>query len=280
MTVTAQDGETTSTYTFNVAKAGDELKTDIKSIQATVIPSFYGYKVGKVEIAYKPGTDLSGVTAETYQVYDRGFNNPIFGTLKVSGVSVAGNVVTLTMDEGTDKVTDRSRETYGTLCTSSNWFIDFDGDLYYGKGDPVTDQLGITFKPNTISKGLQWRKNLDLILCVEGAEVQDGIASTNGLGEWLDETLWKPTVLEGDLDKVQLHMVDIGREASGYTLLGGDGDVPVYVIFPDDYDADRAEPYPAVIYQCGGGVCYWEFNTDELKDRVAPPVARGHRHGR
>ena len=30
-----------------------------------------------------------------------------------------GDVVTLTVDQGTDKVTDRSRETYGTLCTVS-----------------------------------------------------------------------------------------------------------------------------------------------------------------
>ena len=41
-------------------------------------------------------------------------------------------------------------------------------------------------------------------------------------------------------------------------MLGDQGEVPVHVIYPEGYDADRAEPYPTIVYQCGGGVCYWE----------------------
>ena len=256
----AQDGVTASTYTFTVTReTNPALLSGIKSIQATVIPSFYGYKVGKIDITYAAGTALDGASLEDYAVYDRGFNNPMFGALKLKSLSVRGNVVTLTVDEGTDKVTDRSRETYGTLCTSSNWYIDNAGKLHYGKTgtEPLTDQLGVTFELNTINKGLQWRKNLDLILCVNGADIADGIRSTDGLGKWIRNSKWIEPDL-GVLDEVELEMVDIGRKAPNYTLLGSKGQVPVHVIFPRGYSAKRSTPYPAVVYQCGGGVCYWE----------------------
>ncbi len=234
----------------------------IEKIQATVIASFYGYKVGSVDITYAEGTDLSGVQLSDYTVYDRGFNNPEFGPLNLCGISVNENVVTLKVDEGTDKVEDRKRETYGTLCTSSAWYIDKEGTLHFGE-EPYTDALGIEFAPNTIKKGLQRRENLDLILCVGGAPVQEGIASTNGLGVVLEDSKWEAPVLADDLDKIQLEMVNVGHEAPDYTLLSDEGLVPVHVIFPEGYDANREEPYPIVDYQCGGGVCYWEVTDEE-----------------
>lgn len=85
-----------------------------------------------MDITYAAGTDLTGVTADSYTLYDRGFNNPEFGEVEITGASVDGNVVTLTVDQGTDKVTDRSRETYGTLCTSSSWYVDSEGNVHYG----------------------------------------------------------------------------------------------------------------------------------------------------
>ena len=105
----------------------------ITSIQATTTPNFYGHKVASVAITYEEGTDLSGVTLADYAVYDRGFNNPDYGQLELTDISVSGNVVTLYTDLGTDKVTDRSRETYGTLCTSSNWYVDSEGVIQIGR---------------------------------------------------------------------------------------------------------------------------------------------------
>ena len=236
----------------------------ITSIQATTTPNFYGHKVASVAITYEEGTDLSGVTLADYAVYDRGFNNPDYGQLELTDISVSGNVVTLYTDLGTDKVTDRSRETYGTLCTSSNWYVDSEGVIHCDapeSGEEAgawQDALGTTIEPNTINKGLQWRENMDLILCVNGASLAEGIPSTDGAGQMLEDTVWEETILGGGLDEVVLEMVDVGEAAPSYTMLGDQGEVPVHVIYPEGYDADRAEPYPTIVYQCGGGVCYWE----------------------
>ena len=260
-----KDGHEYTVYADNfinwaLEKTSAPSDSNIESIQAVAEACFYGYKVGKVEIVYKNGTDLSGVKITDYTVYDRGFNNPEFGTLPITDISVEGNKVTLTIDsQNTDKVTDRSRETFGTFCTSSAWYIDTEGKLHYG-AEEITDLFGITIYPNNVKKGLQRRENLDLILCVGGCSIKNGIASTNGLGEMLEDTVWKETVLEDDLDKVELQMVDL--EAEGYELINKaqntEGCIPVYVIWPDNYDSTRTEPYPVVDYQTGGGVCYWE----------------------
>ena len=236
----------------------------ITSIQATTTPNFYGHKVASVAITYEEGTDLSGVTLADYAVYDRGFNNPDYGQLELTDISVSGNVVTLYTDLGTDKVTDRSRETYGTLCTSSNWYVDSEGIIHCDapeggeEAGAWQDALGTTIEPNTINKGLQWRENMDLILCVNGASLAEGIPSTDGAGQMLEDTVWEETILGGGLDEVVLEMVDVGEAAPSYTMLGDQGEVPAHVIYPEGYDADRAEPYPTIVYQCGGGVCYWE----------------------
>lgn len=238
----------------------------ITSIQATVVANFYGYKVGTVEITYEEGTDLDGVNADCFTLYDRGFNNPQFGKVEITDASVDGNVVTLSIDQGTDKVTDRTRETYGTLCTSANWYVDSEGNVHYGD-EETTDALGITILPNTIGHGLQRRENMDLILCVNTDDITKGIRSTDGAGTMLVDTIWQEAILSDDLDKVELEMVDVGWQAEGYTMLGDQGKVPVHVIYPDDYDPNRDEPYPVIDYQCGGGVCYWEV-TDSTDGTV------------
>ena len=243
--------------TAALSTGSDLTVADIQSIQAYTDETMYGTGVVEVQVTYKPGVNVSGVTADSYTLYDRGFNNPEFGEVEITGASVDGNVVTLTVDQGTDKVTDRSRETYGTLCTSSSWYVDSEGNVHYGDTQ-TTDALGITIYPNTIKKGLQWRENMDLVLCVNSDDITTGIRSTDGAGTMLADTVWEPTILADDLDKVELEMVDVGWKAADYTMLGDQGEVPVHVIYPDNYDPNRAEPYPVIDYQCGGGVCYWE----------------------
>ena len=249
--------------TAALSTGSDLTVVDIQSIQAYTDETMYGTGVVEVQVTYKPGVNVSGVTADSYTLYDRGFNNPEFGEVEITGASVDGNVVTLTVDQGTDKVTDRSRETYGTLCTSSSWYVDSEGNIHYGDTQ-TTDALGITIYPNTIKKGLQWRENMDLVLCVNSDDITTGIRSTDGAGTMLADTVWEPTILADDLDKVELEMVDVGWKAADYTMLGDQGEVPVHVIYPDNYDPNRAEPYPVIDYQCGGGVCYWEVTDGSI----------------
>lgn len=269
-----KDGHNYTVYADNfinwaLEKSSAPSTSSITSIQATAYACFYGYKVGKVEIVYNDGTDLSGVQLTDYAVYDRGFNNPEFGAMPITGINVEGNRVTLTIDyQISDKVTDRSRETYGTLCTSSNWYIDTEGNLHFN--GLSFDKMGITIYPNNINKGLQRRENLDLVLCVGGSSVENGIASTNGLGKMLDNTPWRATILADNLDEVGLQMVKLDHDAEGYELInnaqGTEKSVPVYVIWPNNYNPNRAEPYPVVDYQTGGGVCYWEIVNGEGSD--------------
>ena len=122
------------------------------------------------------------------------------------------------------------------------------------------------FPPETVDaenaalskKGLQRRAKLDLVLCLGDEAVADGIASTDGLGNLLEDSLWQPATLPEGLANCTLEFVDL--DAPYYTLLSDEGLVPVHVIYPEGYDANRAEPYPVVNYQCGGGVCYWEVS--------------------
>lgn len=248
----------------DASKLPEPSAENIVSIQASTAPNFYGHKVDTVAITYQDGFNLSGLSLDDFTLYDRGFNNPDYGEVELSDLHISGNVVTLSVDQGSDKVTDRSRETYGTLCTSSNWYVDSQGVIHCDepeKGEEAgawQDSLGTTIQPNTINKGLQRRANMDLILCVGDTTLENGIASTDGAGKFLENTVWKETILGGGLDEVEMKLVDIGQPAPNYTMLGDKGEVPVHVIYPDGYDANRAEPYPAIVYQCGGGVCYWE----------------------
>lgn len=45
---------------------------DISSIQAYTDMTFYGQGLVSVEITYRPGVDVSGVTAQSYILEDRG----------------------------------------------------------------------------------------------------------------------------------------------------------------------------------------------------------------
>lgn len=142
------------------SEAEEETTTEsgITKIQAEVVDSFYGYKVGYVYITYSDESLMpEDIDVDTYTVYDRGFNNPEFGALDIDSMTVDGTTVTLNIDQDTDATAERSRETYGTLCTSSSWFIDEEGNLFYGSTDS-TDALGITMHANTLGKGLQERE--------------------------------------------------------------------------------------------------------------------------
>ena len=72
---------------------------DISSIQAYTDMTFYGQGLVSVEITYRPGVDVSGVTAQSYILEDRGTLSPDFGRIEIAGVSVQGQTVTLSIAE-------------------------------------------------------------------------------------------------------------------------------------------------------------------------------------
>ena len=244
------------------------LQSRVESIDTVTVPNFYGQKVSQVTVTFKEGTDMDAVKAAGVTLYDRGSLDAQFGEVKVSDVKYDGNQVILTIDQGSEKVTDRSRNAFGIYATMS-WYIDSEGNIFYGKED-TTDALGMTIHANKTGKGYQARKNLDLILCVGNEDLTMGLAMTDGVGNLLENTVWNPVVNEG-YDDIETLMVNVGWKAEGYTMMGENGEVPVNVIWPEGYDANRAEKYPVVFYQCGSGLCYWEL-TDTSVDGVLAPA--------
>ena len=148
------------------------LQSRVESIDTVTVPNFYGQKVSQVTVTFKEGTDMDAVKAAGVTLYDRGSLDAQFGEVKVSDVKYDGNQVILTIDQGSEKVTDRSRNAFGIYATMS-WYIDSEGNIFYGKED-TTDALGMTIHANKTGKGYQARKNLDLILCVGTEDLTDG----------------------------------------------------------------------------------------------------------
>ena len=60
--------------TAALSTGSDLTVADIQSIQAYTDETMYGTGVVEVQVTYKPGVNVSGVTADSYNLYDRGFN--------------------------------------------------------------------------------------------------------------------------------------------------------------------------------------------------------------
>mgnify|MGYP002771541955 FL=1 len=265
------------------AAKAEDLQSKVTAVKATVTPNFYGQRVSKVEITF-----ADDVTAEKMQnadiaVYDRGTLNPDFGALTVANRKVNGHTVTLTINDGmdgSDKLTDRSRNSFGMLNTTG-WYMDSAGNIYCNNATavPGQDNLGNVIYANENGKTCQGR-NLDLILCVD-TDLANGIRSTDLKGKLLPNTVWSAPVITGGNEQIVTEFVNLtgktvvdarGNElplSTGYTQVGDGKSVPVQVIYPEGYDKNRAEAYPAIVYQCGGGVCYWEI-AGGTKNNIAP----------
>ena len=94
-------------------KAEEHLQDYVTDVQYTIVKNFYGYKVGTVTVTFAEDVDAAALAAADFTLYDRGSANPYFGEVNIADVKVTGNVVTLTIDQGSDKTSDRSRNTFG-----------------------------------------------------------------------------------------------------------------------------------------------------------------------
>ena len=162
---------------------------DIQSIQAYTDETMYGTGVVEVQVTYKPGVNVSGVTADSYILEDRGSLSPDYGRIKIAGVSVQGQTVTLTIDDGSaatannklvytgdQKEGPRERNVFGIYATGA-WYRDVNGVIYYGKEDSGE------YKANTTGMGYQSRACLELKLRHAGEAESAAACLANGKGQ-------------------------------------------------------------------------------------------------
>ncbi|MDD6211940.1 MAG: hypothetical protein PUB22_02150, partial [Clostridiales bacterium] len=121
---------------------------DVESIQAYTDETIYGTGLVQVDVAYKEGVDVSGITAADYILEDRGSLNPNYAEIEIKDVEVNGQVVTLTIPNnksgatannkliysGPNKEGSRERNAIGIYCTGA-WYRDENGVIRYGKSD-------------------------------------------------------------------------------------------------------------------------------------------------
>ena len=126
------------------------LQSRVESIDTVTVPNFYGQKVSQVTVTFKEGTDMDAVKAAGVTLYDRGSLDAQFGEVKVSDVKYNGNQVILTIDQGSEKVTDRSRNAFGVYATTAG-ISDTAGNIFAGSEDTM-DALGMTIHANKTRK--------------------------------------------------------------------------------------------------------------------------------
>ena len=186
--------------TAALSTGSDLTVADIQSIQAYTDETMYGTGVVEVQVTYKPGVNVSGVTADSYILEDRGSLSPDYGRIKIAGVSVQGQTVTLTIDDGSaatannklvytgdQKEGPRERNVFGIYATGA-WYRDVNGVIYYGKEDSGE------YKANTTGMGYQSRACLELKLRHAGEAESAAACLANGKGQYNAGGLWKETV--------------------------------------------------------------------------------------
>ena len=223
---------------------------DIESIQAFTKLNFYGQRLYQIEVTFAEGTDMEAAEELDYKVWDRAFQNGEFeeGTAYIDDVSVRGNTVTLSFDQG-----PADNKPFGMLCTAS-WAI---AEEFDENGDPDGYEVyaGRSGKPFNYFT----RQELDLILAIGAdAEMEDGLSLTDGYGHYTGgDGVWEKTVNDV-YDDYKLAYVE-AVDDSYYTAF--QGKVPVHYQVPDSYDED--EGMPLVLYVTGNGTSYWEGFDDQ-----------------
>lgn len=235
----------------------------IESIQAYTDGTIYGTGVVEVDVSYRDGVDLSGITPDSYILEDRGSLSPEFGTLRISGASVDGNTVKLMISNlpqatennqlvytGDGKTGARERNAFGIYCTGS-WYRDESGDIHFGRTD--TEH----YKANTTGMGWQARHCLELKLRHAGEAEDKAVCLADEKGEYASGGLWKETVdrqfgEDGFQSIYDLKITSTGNNASDGT---GDPYVRGFYYVPKNYDPAKG----MVVVLQGQGISYWKL---------------------
>ena len=238
---------------------------DISSIQAYTDMTFYGQGLVSVEITYRPGVDVSGVTAQSYILEDRGTLSPDFGRIEIAGVSVQGQTVTLSIAENTgatsnnkmiytgdQKEGSRERNAFGIYCTGA-WYRDVNGAIYYGKEDTAE------YRANTTGMGYQARPCLELRLRHTGEAESASACLANEKGQYNAGGLWKQTIDanfgEGGFQTFEELGIQVESTAKNAKDVVPDQYVRGYLYVPEDYTGD--EEVPLVVTISGNGTSFW-----------------------
>ena len=249
------------------ARAQAVTMEDVASIQAFTDGTLYGTGVVEVAVTYKSGTDLSGITAESYILEDRGSLTPDFGALEIERVETNGDTVTLYILRDSDATElntlvytgdnaegVRQRNSYGVYVTGS-WYRDSHGLIHYG-------QEGGLYARNVTGMGYQARACLELRLRHAGEDESAAEWLADELGQYNEDGKWLETVDRqlGEDGFQNLYDLKIPSTASAATDKTGDAYVRGYYYVPENYD-----PANGIIFTLQGqGISYWrlEDGTD------------------
>lgn len=238
---------------------------DIQGIQAYTDETMYGTGVVEVKVTYKDGVDLHRVTADSYILEDRGSLSPDFGQIKIDGIQVNGQVVTLTISSDTATTADnkliytgdskegsRIRNAFGIYCTGA-WYRDAEGTIHYGSSDEDT------YENNTTGMGYQARACLELKLRHTGEEESAAACLADDKGQYKSDGLWAKTVDrqfgEGKFQTFEEAGIQIDSTAVGATDGTQDAYVRGYLYVPENYN-----PANGIVFTLQGqGISYWKL---------------------
>ena len=237
---------------------------DIASIQAYTDETIYGTGVVEVVVTYKDGVDLSGVTADSYILEDRGSLSPDYGQIAIESAAVDGQTVTLTISDASlatarnalvytgEDAGARERNAFGIYSTGA-WYRDAEGIIHYGSED--TEE----YAANTTGMGYQSRACLELKLRHAGEAESAAACLANEKGQYNEGGLWLETVDrqfgEGGFQSFAELGIQIASTAAEATDGTQDQYVKGYAYIPDNYD-----PANGIVFTLQGqGISYWQL---------------------
>ena len=241
---------------------------DVTGIQAYTDGTLYGTGVVEVKVSYKSGTDLSGITADSYILEDRGSLTPDFGSLEIESVEVSGDDVIIHIlrdSDATDSNTliytgenaegSRQRNSFGVYVTGI-WYRDASGVIHYGDDD------GDAYENNTTGMGFQARSCLELRLRHAWEDESAAACLADELGQYDASGKWMETIDRqfGEAGFQNLYSLKIPSTAAAAEDNTGDAYVRGYYYVPENYD-----PANGIIFTLQGqGISYWrlEDGTD------------------
>ena len=237
---------------------------DIASIQAYTDETIYGTGVVEVVVTYKDGVDLSGVTADSYILEDRGSLSPDYGQIAIESSAVDGQTVTLTISDASQATARnalvytgedagaRERNAFGIYSTGA-WYRDAEGIIHYGAED--TEE----YAANTTGMGYQSRACLELKLRHAGEAESAAACLANEKGQYNEGGLWLETVDrqfgEGGFQSFAELGIQVPSTAAAATDGTQDDYVRGYAYIPDNYD-----PANGIVFTLQGqGISYWKL---------------------